>query len=157
MLDVEEINGLRSRGRVKEAISLLSQELEIRPDRVDLWRILGHSHDSENERHLAIACWSKAIEIGAQPGDYFFRAMSKIKTGDFKGVLQDCDAILKSRDPIASYFTMPAHAIKADILTRLKRYSDALSELEHIDELPFWTDRLRAKAEILMEIENAKP
>jgi tetratricopeptide (TPR) repeat protein len=156
MLDVKEINDLRSRGRAEKAISLLSRELELYPDQAELWKMLGHAHDSENQPDLAIACWTKAIEFDAQLEYYFFRARSRIMTGDFEGVLQDCDAILKSRNPAADYFASAVRKIKADILTRVHRYSDALSELEHIDESPFWTDRLRTKADILMEIENAK-
>jgi tetratricopeptide (TPR) repeat protein len=157
MLDVKELIDLRSRGRIKEAISLLSQELELHPDQVELWKLLGCAHGFANERHLAVACWTKAIELDAEPGSYFSRARSRIMTGDFEGVLQDCDSILKSHHPTASYLTISVHQIKADILTRLKRYSDALAELGHIPETPFWTDRLLTKAEILMEIENAKP
>ena len=156
MLDVRELIDLRSRGRIKEAISLLSQELELHPDQAELWKLLGHAYDFENERHLAIACWTKAIELDAHPGDYFFRARSRIMTGDFEGVLQDCNMILNSQHPTASYFTSAVHPIKADILTRLHRYSDALSELEHMDDSPFWTDRLLTKAEILIEIEQAQ-
>jgi tetratricopeptide (TPR) repeat protein len=157
MLDLEEIEDLRSTGRVKEAISLLSQELELHPGQAELWRLLGHAHFSQKDPNLAVSCWTKAIEIDAELGDYFFRARSRISTGDFEGVLQDCDVILRSQHPTASYYALAVRTIKADILTRLNRYSDARSELEHIDELPFYTDRLLTKAKLLKEIENAEP
>ncbi|WP_042701844.1 serine/threonine-protein kinase [Methanobrevibacter arboriphilus] len=114
-------------GRINEAEDYFIKAIDLEPKNVHIYLNKGAAYGNLGNHLLAMVCFEDALEIDGSNNDILLaKGKSHMNLFEYKEAISCFDKILKNKKSVE------AHLYKTRSLSMLKRYDDALKELEKI-------------------------
>jgi tetratricopeptide (TPR) repeat protein len=152
--ELKSVDHLVETEQYMTALSRLEELATEYPSEPSIWRTRAHVNSQRGNAKAAVDDVSKAIGLcNTEPDYYYTRGILFFKIARYRDAVSDFTKVIKLCDLHQSnYYREGAHFFRADAYLRLKEYSKATADCEHVrDSFQTWTDALRTKEGILAE------